>query len=258
MPLYIKNNKIISSNDITSGGVFRTRIPKDRLKLHLDAGDIDSYSGSGSVWYDLSGNGYNFTINSSAYNSSGPKYMDFNGSYGCAKIGTDVPISGDVTCVCWTRIKNSTAEWRTLLRGLSSGADHQVIVQSGGWAIGMYDNTNGTGFNNSGLSQQSLPGYGTSTWVFMVWTWHDSEKPYYVLSYNNLIGSTNQAYIVSANSRFKHGFCSIGAYNNGNQTDPNTSSQPWGDIGMISLYDRVLNGYEMSEYYQATRGRFGL
>ena len=111
MPLYIKNNKVISSNDITSTGIFRTKINRDSLILHLDAGDVDSYPGSGSDWYDLSGNGYNFVINASAYNSSGPKYMDFNGSYGCAKkTSTDVPLSGNVTCICWTRVKNSTAE----------------------------------------------------------------------------------------------------------------------------------------------------
>jgi hypothetical protein len=256
MPLYVKNN-IISSNNVTSLGVFKTKISRSDLKLHLDAGDVDSYPGSGTVWYDLSGNDYNFTINASAYNSSGPKYMDFNGSYGCAKINPDFPISGNVTCICWTRIKNSTAEWRTLLRGLSSGQDHQVIIESGGWNIGMYDNTNGTGFNSTGFSQQSLPGYGTSNWIMMAWNWYDSEIPYYSFSYNNIVG-TKSGIINSINARFKHGFCSIGAYNNGSQIDPNNASQFWGDIGMISLYNKVLNPYEMIEYYQATRGRFGI
>jgi hypothetical protein len=258
MPLYIKNNKVISSSSITSTGVFKQKINRDGLVLHLDAADIDSYSYPSNIWYDLSGNGNNFTINTSAYNSSGVKYMDFNGSYGCAKkTDADVSLSGNVTCICWTRIKNSTAEWRTLLRGLSSGADHQVIVQSGAWAIGMYDNTNSTGFNSCGFSQQSLPGYGTTAWNMLAWTWHDTEAPYYVFNYNGNVGS-QQGPISSINARFKHGFCSIGAYNNGSQSDVNASSQPWGDIAMISLYNRVLNSYEISEIFQATRGRFGI
>jgi hypothetical protein len=257
MPLYLKNNKVISSSDITSAGIFKTEIPRDGMVLHLDAGDVDSYPGSGTAWNDLSGNGYNFVINASAYNSSGPKYMDFNGSYGCAKkTSSDVPLSGNVTCICWSRPKNSTAEWRTLLRGLSSGGDHQVIIQSGAWAMGMYDNTNGTGFNSISFSQQSLPAYGSSSWDMLVWRWYDAEVPYHLFSYNEtagLIRGSNS----SSNARFKHGFCSVGAYNNGSQNDPNASSQPWGDIGMISLYNRVLHPYEINEYYQATRARFG-
>jgi len=258
MPLYLKNNKIISSNDITSTGIFDTKISYDSLVLYLDAGDVDSYPGSGSTWYDLSGNGNNFAINPSAYNSTGPKYMDFNGSYGCAKkLNSDLSISGDVTCLCWTRIKNSSADWRTLFRGLSSGNDHQVIIQAGGWLIGMYDGTNGSGFNSTGISQQSLPGYGTTTWIMMQWSFYNSESPYYTFSYNANSGARIGT-IASINSRFKHGVCSIGAYNNGSQNDVNASSQPWGDIGMIALYNRVLNTHEISEVYQSTRGRFGL
>lgn len=256
MPLVVKNN-IISSNDITSAGVFKTKVNRDSLVLHLDAGDVDSYPGSGTNWNDLSGNGYNFVINASAYNSSGPKYMDFNGSYGCAKkTSTDVPLSGNVTCICWTRVKNSTAEWRTLLRGLSSGADHQVIILSGGWEMGMYDNTNGTGFNGSGFSQQSLPSYNTSNWDMIVWRFYDTEFPYHRLSHNETNGLIRGS-INSINSRFKHGFCSVGAYNNGDQNNPNAASQYWGDIGIISLYNRVLSPYEISEYYESTRNRFG-
>jgi len=143
------------------------------LILNLDAGNIKSYPGSGTTWYDTSGNNNHFTINASAYNSTGPKYMDFNGSYGCGVTasGTDFLISGTVTAVLWTRIKNSTADWRTLFRGESSGADHSVIVKTAGWLIGMYDNTNFTGFNSSGFSQQNIPGYGTTQWNMLVWRW---------------------------------------------------------------------------------------
>ncbi|WP_282459068.1 hypothetical protein, partial [Mycoplasmopsis arginini] len=54
MPLYVKNNAI-SSNDITSVGVFKEKVNRDGLIMHLDAANLNSYSGSGGVWYDLSG-----------------------------------------------------------------------------------------------------------------------------------------------------------------------------------------------------------
>ena len=58
------------------------RIVTDGLVLALDAANTKSYPGSGEIWYDLSGNGYNATrTNNSGYggqvthNSSG--YWDF-------------------------------------------------------------------------------------------------------------------------------------------------------------------------------------
>ena len=83
MPLDINSN-IISSSDITSAGIFKTSIPKDGMVLHLDAGDVDSYAGSGATtWYDLSGNANNFLINASAYNSSGGREPGLRGAFGC-------------------------------------------------------------------------------------------------------------------------------------------------------------------------------
>src|SRR6056300_1567619 len=47
-------------------------IVRDGLVLHLDAANVKSYPGSGTTWYDLSGNENNFTLDSSGivHNSS--------------------------------------------------------------------------------------------------------------------------------------------------------------------------------------------
>jgi hypothetical protein len=229
-------------------------ISSDGLALLLDAGNPRSYSGTGTAWNDVSGNGRNFTINAAAYNSTGPKYMDFNGSYGCAvSNGGDTTFSGTVTAIVWTRILNSSSNWRTLFRAETSGADHQVIIQAGGWEIGMYDNTNGTGFNSSGFSQQSLPGYGTSQWNMLVWRWVSTQNNfnYYTFSYNDspeiIRGS-----ISSSNARFKTGFITLGAYNSP------SPSQFWGDISYIAMYNRRIDDNEVRHMFQAQRGRYGV
>lgn len=227
------------------------------LVLNLDASNTSSYSGTGTTWTNLAGPG-NFTINASAYNSSGPKYMDFNGSFGCAKkTDSDFIISGDVTAIVWTRIRNSTSGWRTLFRGLSSGNDHQVIGQDGSWLIGMYDNTNGSAFNSSGFSQQNVPGYASNQWNMLVWRWNNSSSPYYSLTYNDT-PETVRGSITSVNARFKHGFCSIGAFNNSNQSDPSNASQYWGDISHVLMYNRVLSNSEVLQNFNSTKLRHGL
>ena len=48
-------------------------IIQDGLVLELDASDKNSYPGSGTTWYDLSGNSYNATLN------NGPTFSTTNG-----------------------------------------------------------------------------------------------------------------------------------------------------------------------------------
>jgi hypothetical protein len=233
------------------------QIIKSNLILCLDATNLRSYPGSGTVWYDLSGNGNNFNINASAPTSSGfMKYMDFNGSYGIAKntTGTDISLSDStgVTYFMVTRIKNSSADWRTLTRSWSS--DHQVIILSGGWEIGMYDN-DGSGFIGTGYSQQSLPNYNTSNWIIIYWRWQ-STSPYYQFGYNDTPGAVRGS-LTNVNSRYNRGFGALGGYHNGS-TDVNNSSQYWGDIAYFSVYNKFMADDEVLQNYFAIKSRFNL
>lgn len=47
---------------VVSGPAYIRNIVTDSLKLYLDASDTNSWPGSGTTWYDLSGNGFNFTL----------------------------------------------------------------------------------------------------------------------------------------------------------------------------------------------------
>ena len=58
---------------------YNSSIVRDNLVLLLDAKNIKSYNVSGSVWYDMSGNGNNCNFNNTpTWNSSG--YFTFNGT----------------------------------------------------------------------------------------------------------------------------------------------------------------------------------
>lgn len=224
------------------------------LVLWLDATNTSSYSGSGTVWYDRSGNGNNFNILASAYNSGGAvKYMDFNGSYGCAKNTADISISSatGVTFCVWTRVLSSTANWRTLTRSYVN--DHHVIIEAGGYQIGMYDN-NGAGFLGSGFYQNQLPNFGTSNWVVIFWRWQNSD-PYYQISYNNTPDIIRGS-ISSASANFDGGFGSIGAYHEAN-TNPASGSQWWGDISVFMMYNKFLTNSECLVNYNYYKTYFG-
>lgn len=228
----------------TKGGLAVT----SGLILRLDASESTSYPGTGSVWSDLSGSGNNFNINPSAFNST-EKFMDFKGSFGCAKNSSDISLSGDVTYVAVTRVLNSTGNWRTLTRSYVN--DHHVIIEAGGWNIGMYDNDS-VGFRGTGYSQQSLPGYSSNTFDVMCWRWNaTSDSPTYDLNVNGVQRGT----ISDSNARYNRGFGSIGAYHNGD-TNVNNASQFWGDIKFFAVYNRRLTDSEVSSNYTSLKTKF--
>jgi len=226
-------------------------IVRNNLILHLDPSLPSSYPGSGTVWYDLSGQNNNFNIVSGAYNSSGPKYMDFNGTYGMAKNTSDISLSGNVTYCLWTRVK-ALGDWRTLTR--SYVADHQVIIEFNSNRIGMYDNE-AAGFVDSGALQNNIPGNATSTWACLYFRFSTS-SPYYQLSWNDT-PSTIRGTSTNTASQYNRGFGAIGGYHAESQT-PSVGSQFWGDIGLFLTYNRVLTDGELLQNYNATKTRFGL
>lgn len=81
MPININGN-ILSQNSVGLEGQSLNQIVKEGLILHLDAGNLDSYSGSGNTWYDISGNGKNYTFGSGvSWNSSGYFTLDGTGVF---------------------------------------------------------------------------------------------------------------------------------------------------------------------------------
>jgi len=224
-------------------------------KLILDASSSASYPGNGTVWYDISGSGNNFNIVQGAWNSSG--YMDFKGSYGIAKNAANINLSGDVTYVVVTRIKNDIYDWRTLTRPYGAG-DHYAIVQSYYWdynasnayRIGMYDNDSNQFLVSAG-QQTSLPGYSTNNFDVMIWRFTDSDNPTWDMNVNG----SQFATITNQYARHNRGFGAIGGYHYENTT-PSSATQYWGDINYFAAYNRRLTDTEVAQSYQYLKTRF--
>lgn len=228
------------------------------LILRLDAGDTASYPGTGTTWTDLSGSGYNFTVQSGSWVSAGAaSYFNFSGSFSCAKrvvggVLTDVPNSTTNTLMVFSSILNSTSVWRTLVRGASG--DHQVIIQQNGIDIGMYDNDSGQYLS----SAYNVTGITNYTTVFNCLHFKLSQSsPQWTFGWNN---NFNVGSISNVNATNNRGFASIGAYHNG--TTPVTSSadasQYWGNVALVLYYNRTLTDAEITQNYNFYRGRYGL
>ena len=153
----------------------------------------------------------------------------------------------DSSYVVVTRILNSTSTWRTLTR--SYNADHHVIVQSGAWNIGMYDN-NGSGFIDSGANQNGLSNYISNSWATMIWRFSNTDDP----TYEMFVNGEKVGEIRKSNARYNRAFASIGAYHDGS-TNPTSSSQYWGDIRLFVAYNRRLTNQEIVDCQYATESQ---
>jgi len=231
MPFNLKN-KAVSSNDITSTGVFKTKISRDGLICYLDAADNASYPGSGTAWYDLSNNGTNATLVNG---------VSFNGG-----------IAGGVL------VTNGSNQYITVPCGNLSGTNYTVIGaakyttpsgrifsgESNNWLLGWWGASTENYYAEGWVSAVSSGGSDTN-WRIMTGTGNISEDQYIVYA-NSVATYSNQS-----GSQGPYNL-SLGRYAPGN------SEYSSAYISYLLVYNRVLNPYEISEVYQATRGRFGI
>ena len=89
-------------------GFFRgPNIVRDGLVLALDAASPRSYPGSGTTWFDLSGNNFNFTLDGSGIPWQSGGYFSLQD--GGATYASNITNSTDCTFVFWMRTTDTQA-----------------------------------------------------------------------------------------------------------------------------------------------------
>lgn len=106
-------------------------IPQQNLILHLDAGNKDSYSGSGTSWYEISGSGSTATLtNSPTFTSTYGGGFIFNGSTTYALVPTASRFdlgTGSATIIGWFK---TTATGNNCIASKRNGTGFQLYVLS--------------------------------------------------------------------------------------------------------------------------------
>ena len=116
-------------------------IVTDGLVLALDAADKNSYPGSGTSMYDLSGNNYTFTLQGNATFSNegkGSIYLDGSAD-GIQRTGT-AGLQSAVTLVQWLKTTDTVG---LMLSG-------EVVGATGAYSVGAYYPNQGFYNNNCG------------------------------------------------------------------------------------------------------------
>lgn len=238
MPLDFNGN-IIHTGDITSTGIFKNKIITDGMLYYLDAADVDSYGGSGGTWTDMSGNGRNFTLNSTGFDSSNGGSITSSAS-GYASIGS-MPLTGGFTLEIWVYM-SSTSSFGLFGQGVyGTGQGLHILYQDGarGMIFGMYANDNDYQNNYRPSANQ---------WYHWVFTYDGTT--YRKQFFANCIKQVCPAPVETV-------YTGSGQFNIG-AIYSSPSSQFNGRIGIVKGYNRVLERHEIAQNFQTERGRYGV
>ena len=249
MPIDLNGN-IISSTSIT-GSTFSNSIITDGLILHLDAGNKNSYSGSGATWTDLTGNGYNATlINSVGYSSNSGGMLTFNGSTQVAQVNVNSFVRSN------TSYTFSTFFYLTTSNG---GAPFCLMTtpNDSNNTDGFWQHLNLTNWlwrtedssGENGGNAEAPTGFVSSTYYHLTVVITTNSIKFY--RNGNLISiiSTTFSWANVRNDNTAYVFIGKGYEDDYYMT---------GNVGNFLMYNRVLNNAEILANYYGQKSRFGL
>jgi hypothetical protein len=249
MPIDLNGN-IISSTSIT-GSTFSNSIITDGLVVHLDAGNKNSYSGSGATWTDLSGNGYNATLNNSVgYTSNSGGMLTFNGSNQSAQVNVNSFVRSN------TSYTFSTFFYLTTSNG---GAPFCLMTtpNDSNNTDGFWQHLNLTNWlwrtedssGENGGNAEAPTGFVSSTYYHLTVVITTNSIKFY--RNGNLISiiSTTFSWANVRNDNTAYVFIGKGYEDDYYMT---------GNVGNFLMYNRVLNNAEIFANYYGQKSRFGL
>ena len=220
-------------------GYGKNGVPSSGLQLWLDTANTASYSGSGTTWYDVSGNGRNFVWNTTpSFTSGSNPYFSTSGKQlvGPAANSFGITNTTGYTLVVWAQqnVLNSVGSWNwpgdgTYGRGIWSHAtwsDGNIYWDQGGCCGG----------------DSRTVGYaGNYAWSCIVFRYNYSTQTR-TMYLNNTLLVTNTATAAAPQL--------------------NASAAYFGDtswdaqMGMVMMYNRALSDTELTKVYNTTKTRF--
>jgi len=221
-------------------------IVKDGLIFWADAGRDDSYPGSGTAWFDLTENGNDGTLtNGPTYDPANKGSIVFDGVNDFADFGhsSSLVVGNSMSVCAWFNV--------------GSTASYQVIASKVGSLSGVF-----TGWelaNSFGRLRVTIRGttnidrYGPSNGLSGVGDWYmgsftytntPETKLYTNETLNNTHPSGTATHDTTYPLRIGRRELNFGFYN--------------GKISQVLIYDRVLSIDEISQNFNALRGRYGI
>ena len=228
-------------------------IVRNGLVLHLDAANVKSYPGSGTAWNDLSGLGNNGTlVNGVGYSAANNGTLVFDGVNDYVNTGYDLSWNNTNSVTISLVLKPANISTNFPFLGKGPVNWEWQLNQSSTSLQFTYWNTAG-GHTNGPRPTLSNVFLNTTDYIYLVVVWSHAANQYYFYKNSVLLSTVDW----------------IDASINQNRTDPihaggniytgGTSGNYWnGEIPVIQLYNRTLSQLEITQNFEALRGRYGI
>jgi hypothetical protein len=253
-----------------AAGRRRYPIITDGLKLYLDAYNLDSYSGSGGTWTDLSNSGYNVTITGPTWTTSGSRrYFEFDGvndyMVGSTTTIFDVNTSGwtwsfwvnyvptpNVLDVLICTLFDNTALQPIRLQFFDNRSNDGGTGDGNGYSTGM--NRGAPGFATVTTAAATVP---TNSWINLNATF----------TYTGARAGTFKVYkdgaeLVTENFTVANDWSTINSFKppSFGAISINGVYQRFNNfkVGEILNYNRPLSGTEITNNYNSSKSNYGL
>jgi len=215
---------------------YNPSIVTNGLVLYLDAGNVKSYPGNGTTWTDLSGNGNHGGMAAAVAYST--------------ECGGCMNLSGSATGI-WTNLDAQptalpTATWMCFLKPANvSGLQMIMSTDDGGYDRTVETSRGDGNFNifTGGGSWAAAP-TTVGAWQFICVVYAAADH----LFYKN---STQYARGAAFSGGATTGRFTIGCA-------PSGSERYAGLVNNVMVYNRALTAAEVSQNFNALRGRFGI
>ena len=215
--------------------LYNADIATNGLILNLDPGNYISYPGSGSVLYDVSGNGRTHTMTSIGYSSANNGTILYTAnSYSSTSMGSTINVQGPWSVDIWLKYTSNS------YAGTTFAINNEYSV----WQFAIRNNT-GDIWTYGGTSQLTYPLPVVGVWNHYALTLSSNILKLYI---NGTLYATKA---VTSQTGGASDFV-IGDYRANNSGNENYL----GFIGPVKLYNCVITQAEVTQNYDTFRGRF--
>jgi hypothetical protein len=240
---------------------YSPKTPTNGLMLAIDAGNNKSYPGTGTIWYDRSGNGKNISVStgSPTFNSDAGGNFDFDGSDDRFLVTNTGWQFSNWTIVTVVRPQSNAGNYRCWFS--ASGNNETDYFSGVNWDM--------SGNSSSSYSIQNIEisrNYGgyyvrdimSSNFAFGTWVWQaltcsadanqvqmfiNGVREYNFTSYG---GTTTYFDKIAIGDRYY------------DSTDSFRGPVYDGNVALTFLYNRVLSQSELEGSFNSLKSRFGL
>ena len=238
--------------------IYAPNIVKNGIVACWDAAGKRSYPGTGTTWYDMSGNENNGTLeNGPTFSSAngGSIVLDGSDDYVTIANSTSLEIAGQITISLFVNFSSLPSNAAVGIMDKGGGG-----VDNGGFYLILDDrdstsSTNAVGFEIGDTSDNRLNKFAnnafpaTETWRHVAATYNDTGEDMAIYIDGVAQSLTTRSDSGSPTLILSTLVLAVGALNDG-------SLPMSGSISNVLIYNRALTADEIRQNYNAAKGRF--